>query len=195
MSSSCKIRQLCWIFCNSVSQCLSCHVCAFLLSLLAASLTYSWSLNARGRLREKSNSGLPLSRLEISSSQGRDTQAVVTADEKVRTVFFFTLANTLLISFTKDEIYKFSQSNLVHLISKDSRAESRRSMKMNSHADVMTPRQENMCTYQAVYDVNLFTAMYIRVVYLKSSDLACNDNMMSSFGVNLWKHTQVSNCT
>ena len=51
---------------------------------LASSLIF-WSLNARGRLRGmNSNSRIPLSRVEVSSSLGKDTQGVVlTTDEKV----------------------------------------------------------------------------------------------------------------
>ena len=89
MSTLRKIRQWCWIFCNSIRQCLSFYVCAFHFVNLAAALIHSWSLNARGRLRMNTDSGMiPLSQLEVSSSQGRDNRGiVVTTDEKVNTVW------------------------------------------------------------------------------------------------------------
>ena len=56
---------------------------------MAAALIHSRSLNARGRLRMHTDSGMiPLSQLEVSGSQGRDIRGiVVTTDEKVSTVW------------------------------------------------------------------------------------------------------------
>jgi hypothetical protein len=86
-----------------------------LLSIFLAphTVTYSWSLNARGRLRGNMNlktEGISLSRLGVSNSQGGDT--ALNSNEKVRIVCYFTNtwswhrenqtnSSTLSISFRK----------------------------------------------------------------------------------------------